>query len=118
MRISDWSSDVCSSDLGTRAGAHFLELLRRGIAVIGAAGRQQRPCQLGVVRGAGELVDHLAVLVEAEPGAAVEDRRDGLLGRALAVGVPASQPQAAALVAGLEPVKTDPSGAPPWPEAG
>src|SRR3546814_1947323 len=52
-----------------------------------AAGRQQRPCQLGVVWRAGELVDHLAVMVEAGPGEAVEDRRDGLLDRALAVGV-------------------------------
>src|SRR3546814_3893817 len=43
MRISDWSSDVCSSDLAVAEGEAV------------AAGELRRP--LG---GAGELVDHLA----------------------------------------------------------
>src|SRR3546814_14830820 len=34
MRISDWSSDVCSSDLATSAGAH-----KRHSAVVTAAGK-------------------------------------------------------------------------------
>src|SRR3546814_1593974 len=34
MRISDWSSDVCSSDLG--AQAIFADLVRRHIDVVGA----------------------------------------------------------------------------------
>src|SRR3546814_6703612 len=75
MRISDWSSDVCSSDL------------------------------LGVVPGAGELVDDLAVVVEAKPGEAVEDGIDGFRGRALAIGVLDAQPVAAAVVPGIEPVE-------------
>src|SRR3546814_17684080 len=33
MRISDWSSDVCSSDLGLRAEDLREESLRRGVAV-------------------------------------------------------------------------------------
>ena len=43
---------------------------RRAIAVIGAAGGEQLPRDLGVTRGAGELVDDLAVPLEAEPVAA------------------------------------------------
>src|SRR3546814_10053706 len=83
--------------LRARRGAHLLELGRRGVAMVGAARREQRACQLGVVPGAGELVDDLAVVVEAEPGEAVEDGIDGFRGRALAIGVLDAQPVAAAV---------------------
>src|SRR3546814_19259299 len=73
--------------------------------MVGAARREQRACQLGVVPGAGELVDDLAVVVEAEPGEAVEDGIDGFRGRALAIGVLDAQPVAAAVVPGIEPVE-------------
>src|SRR3546814_10548954 len=89
--------------LRARRGAHLLELGRRGVAMVGAARREQRACQLGVVPGAGELVDDLAVVVEAEPGEAVEDGIDGFRGRALAIGVLDAQPVAAAVVPGIEP---------------
>src|SRR3546814_3006117 len=48
MRISDWSSDVCSSDLGDAAavrhrlaarGLDFLDDLERGVRMAGAAAR-------------------------------------------------------------------------------
>src|SRR3546814_18700218 len=54
MRISDWSSDVCSSDLGRQldfAGRAFLDI-----------GLQQEP----VGRRAGALLDLELVLEEAE----------------------------------------------------
>src|SRR3546814_20137921 len=91
--------------LRARRGAHLLELGRRGVAMVGAARREQRACQLGVVPGAGELVDDLAVVVEAEPGEAVKDGIDGFRGRALAIGVLYAQPVAAAVVPGIEPVE-------------
>src|SRR3546814_8696897 len=56
MRISDWSSDVCSSDLG----AHYHELHRRLIAVHGNA-HLERPQVLGRQSQRGSvlaLVDH------------------------------------------------------------
>src|SRR3546814_18267871 len=31
MRISDWSSDVCSSDLGQGVGSSFAHIARRGM---------------------------------------------------------------------------------------
>src|SRR3546814_20418497 len=35
MRISDWSSDVCSSDLKTERAVEYLEYLKREIAMQG-----------------------------------------------------------------------------------
>src|SRR5439155_2205224 len=64
--------------LGAGAGAHRLELLGRAVAMIGAAGGQQPAGDFDVARGAGELVDDLAVPVEAEPAEAVDDRGDRL----------------------------------------
>src|SRR3546814_13292512 len=37
MRISDWSSDVCSSDLPRRPGRKAADLLARGIPIAGRA---------------------------------------------------------------------------------
>src|SRR3546814_2108397 len=49
MRISDWSSDVCSSDLDRR-GALLVAVAAGDVA----QGRQQRPCAAGA-RGAAGL---------------------------------------------------------------
>src|SRR3546814_5725488 len=47
MRISDWSSDVCSSDLAWPAGANFRWPVRE------TPGRtRQRPCARGAVKPA------------------------------------------------------------------
>src|SRR3546814_18858536 len=57
MRISDWSSDVCSSDLGIAAGERFDEL-----AYINA-GHRFRRCgrcgcvSFGAIRGRGQGAD-------------------------------------------------------------
>src|SRR3546814_15230872 len=73
MRISDWSSDVCSSDLGARlvqaAGQRLVERLddERRLAAAGDAGdagegaeRNRRIDLLQVVRGGAEDADLLA----------------------------------------------------------
>ncbi len=90
---------------GARLLAHRLELGRRAIAVIGAAGGQQLPRDFGVALGAGGLVDDLAVPVEAEPSRPVDDRRHRLLCRAHPVGVLDAQPERAAVMARVEPVE-------------
>src|SRR5579862_2206841 len=59
---------------GFGALAHRLELFGRAIAAIGLAGGEQTLGDLGVMRGAGELKDDLAIPVEAEPSEAVDDR--------------------------------------------
>ena len=55
--------------------------------------------------GAGELVDNVAVPIEAEPFHAVDDGVDGGLGGALAVGVLDAQHHLAAMAPGVEPVE-------------
>src|SRR3546814_6792642 len=61
MRISDWSSDVCSSDLGERDAAWALECVQRLDhggqlhAVVGGVGRAARQILL-----AGARADHRA----------------------------------------------------------
>src|SRR3546814_20925659 len=42
MRISDWSSDVCSSDLGEHVGDHARDLAARRVAAIDRARAEQR----------------------------------------------------------------------------
>ena len=66
---------------------------------------RERPTIGAVALGAGELEDHVAVPVEAEPGQAVEDRVDRALGGALPVGILDAQQHLPAGVAGVEPVK-------------
>src|SRR3546814_9837144 len=80
MRISDWSSDVCSSDL-VEAGLVGFE-----IRAIGARG------EIGLAAVLGEI-EHGAVLVEidvaqaalVEPDAVAEIVRPGLLARIIVV---------------------------------
>src|SRR3546814_1709103 len=43
MRISDWSSDVCSSDLALRAAASAIMFAPRRTSSIGASGRITAP---------------------------------------------------------------------------
>src|SRR3546814_17782381 len=63
MRISDWSSDVCSSDLGGRAGALIEEAAGSAVVAVGRrqiveageighfANRADRGIEIGAVRG-------------------------------------------------------------------
>src|SRR3546814_18877627 len=77
MRISDWSSDVCSSDLG---GDSFDDLEQQAKAVLGAA-HVAIGAELGAV--AQELVDQIAVrdveLDTGEPGGTRVSRRPRVL---------------------------------------
>src|SRR3546814_13704819 len=56
MRISDWSSDVCSSDLGASAfgfgGTNFHVVLEEHATSDGAAGAQRWPPELCLFRAA------------------------------------------------------------------
>ena len=85
--------------------AHLREFLRACVAAIGMAARKQRFDDFTVARGAGELIDRLAIPADAEPVEPVEDGVDGGLRRALAVGVLDPQQHLAAAAAGIEPVE-------------
>src|SRR3546814_10658832 len=97
MRISDWSSDVCSSDLIIErgAGVRLLPVACRqpflggvpgkgriGIAVIGVAGEGDDPCTLNGVpehhhRTAGKIhliESHCSLLFLLLTGSTVADR--------------------------------------------
>src|SRR3546814_15537710 len=96
MRISDWSSDVCSSDLpsagGCRAGSSAV-LPAVQTAVLGAAGDEagQRLAELRLVEQEGVVAGVAGDLHEADIGgagiqrmhdAAVLRRREQQIGRA------------------------------------
>ena len=82
-----------------------LDLLAGGVRAIGEATLQQRGERLGVALGAVRLHDRPLVPVEPEPIQRVEDLRDVLLRRALAVGVLDAQHHRAALVPRRQPVE-------------
>src|SRR3546814_9290484 len=73
MRISDWSSDVCSSDLAAYAGAVLDRFrnpaIRHRLSQIAWDGSQKLPYRLldttGEAHAAGRPVDRLAVPVAA-----------------------------------------------------
>ena len=91
--------------LETRLLAHLLELLRAGVAAVGAAGSEQLIGDLAMALGALKLADRLAVPVEPEPFEPVENRVDRRLRRAFAVGVLDAQQERAAEMLGVEPVE-------------
>ena len=68
-------------------GAVARELLRRGVAKIGVTLLEELLCHLGMTVCAGELIDDLAMPIEAEPLHALDDGVDSFLGGTLAVGV-------------------------------
>jgi hypothetical protein len=103
---------------GLGGRALCLDLLRRHVAAIGVAARDHLVRDLGVAGGAGELEDSVAVPVEAEPAHPVEDRVNRGLGGADAVGVFDPQQEAAAMVAGEEPVEQGRARAAQMQEAG
>jgi hypothetical protein len=79
--------------------------------MVGLALGQHLPGDLGVPVGTLELVGDLAVPIEAEPAEAVEDRRNGGLGGAGAIGVLDAQLVPAAVVPGEQPVEQRGAGA-------
>src|SRR3546814_9536452 len=58
MRISDWSSDVCSSDL---TGERHVESEPGGGGIVGDRVDQHRPADRPVARGEGEIVDKVGI---------------------------------------------------------
>src|SRR3546814_9309160 len=67
MRISDWSSDVCSSDLATHAADE------------GAAAETPEPCNAGVVLiGYGRVGSHIGGMIcgRGEGLTVIEDQKD------------------------------------------
>src|SRR3546814_1607462 len=71
MRISDWSSDVCSSDLGRKMAEELFVATRKGLFLVEGGGRQ-------APRNLGFLGDPVSAFLE--------DRRDGTLCAALNLG--------------------------------
>src|SRR3546814_4813334 len=59
MRISDWSSDVCSSDLLLDAGEHLVDRLLRRQLVLHHAADGATPDVFGIHRGELVIVDEL-----------------------------------------------------------
>src|SRR3546814_17904572 len=81
MRISDWSSDVCSSDLAAVAGLGLARVLLGLVAQL----RDVRPAEHGVVVEGhlGVERDHLAVLGDDQR----VDRKSVLEGKRVSVRV-------------------------------
>ena len=73
--------------------------------MIGMPGGKQLLGYFAVPGRAGELIDRLAVPVDAEPAQALEDGVDRGLRGALAVGVLDAQQHLAAAAAGVQPVE-------------
>src|SRR3546814_10480931 len=69
MRISDWSSDVCSSDL-TLSGTSWSRSLRRVAVTTMSAGLVAESVLFAVAASAGRLSSAGAALVWAAAGAA------------------------------------------------
>ncbi len=82
---------------GALLGAHRLQFLGGREALIGVALLEQLERDLGMAAGARELIDLVAVPIEAEPAHAVEDRLDRRLRRARAIGVLDPQQEGAAV---------------------
>src|SRR3546814_15275692 len=87
MRISDWSSDVCSPDLLDLARAHAGQPLQKGEIsadreVLALGGEQDRACiAVGRQRGEGiaDLAEHFGRRRIADIGARDHDRGDAAL---------------------------------------
>src|SRR3546814_17232213 len=88
MRISDWSSDVCSPDLLDLARAHAGQPLQKGEIsadreVLALGGEQDRACiAVGRQRGEGiaDLDEHFGRRRIADIGARDHDRGEAALG--------------------------------------
>src|SRR3546814_12928139 len=77
MRISDWSSDVCSSDLGSHLEHCLAEQAHQ---VDGALGELDAPAALQQVRAAARLDEHI-VAAEQPVGGDLGARIPGQLDR-------------------------------------
>src|SRR4029453_11285303 len=73
--------------LATRCLAHFAELLRARIAVVGLASGQQPLGHLAVAGGPRKLEQRVAIPVETEPGQPIENGRNRRFGGTLTIGI-------------------------------
>ena len=85
--------------------AHLVQLFFRAITFVRFALLQKLISELRVACVPVGLIKRSFVAVQAQPGHAVQNRLDRLIGRALAVGVLDSQHKTAAQFAGIEPAK-------------
>src|SRR5690606_5137063 len=88
---------------GHRRLAHRVELFLRLVRVVGVAGCDQLLRDFAVTLDALGLVDRAFVVVQAQPVHRLQDRVDGFLGAALAVGVLDAQDELPAAAARLQP---------------
>jgi hypothetical protein len=91
--------------LGARLLAHRVELGLAGVAAVGVALGQKFVDDRPVPLDARELVDDVAIPLQAEPVEPVDDRVDGVRSRALAVGVLDAQQHPPAEAPRIEPVE-------------
>ena len=85
--------------------AHGGKLLRARITAIGLAFGRSCSGGLAVTRGAGELIDGLAVPVELEPAQPVEDGEDGAFRGPRPVRVLDAEQHRSTLGLGIEPIE-------------
>ena len=97
--------------LGARPLAHRVDLLGRRPAAVGVTVVEQPLHDLAVAIEALGLEERPLVVLEAEPGHAVEDRLHGLVGRAGPVGVLDAQHELPAVAARVEPAEERGAGA-------
>ena len=98
--------------------AHLRQFFGRTIAPVGLTGGQQRLRGFDMPRMSARLVVDLAVPIQFQPAQAVENGVDGFAGRAFGVGVLDPQHEAAAVMAGVQPVEQGRSGAADMQEPG
>src|SRR3546814_3150192 len=75
MRISDWSSDVCSSDLATDLGAGraLQEVLDPARQVLGQAGHADHPAVAADAAARGGIVGDDVVFAEQRDDGAIDE---------------------------------------------
>ena len=85
--------------------AHLLELLLGAVAVIRLVFAEELRDHFRVAVEPARLVIRTLVVIEPEPGHAVEDHADGFIRRALAIGVLDPQDELAAQAARVQPAE-------------
>src|SRR3546814_5923145 len=77
MRISDWSSDVCSSDLDATAAAHARRPVRRSADALAGSARVFAGRSIGLQRQPPGLGGAAATQADAAAGAPAAGHADG-----------------------------------------
>src|SRR3546814_5084669 len=84
MRISDWSSDVCSSDLEAHLEVELVELGRRAVGAAVLVAKAGRDLEVAVEAGDHQkLLEHLRRLRQRVELARVQAARHQVVARAL-----------------------------------